>query len=645
MGEARVTRAPLTHSQAEMWRDTLETPVEYAHLWNLVRPVSLPDGVGLDEIASALHLMVSRHQSLRTTVDVGDDGESVQVIHPPAGVDFVVREVPAVADDVLDEQIAAATAQHIDIRRALPCRATVLTVQDSPRHLLLVVHHMAATLRTLAVAVDDFLRHLSSIRGDVEWDGLPVPMQPVDRATRERSVAGLRIAERCARQRLDTLLRLPNTSFPYFREPVRGARTVAVHMWSRALAVALQEVRRRLGVSGAAVLFGACNVLIGAFTGHRLGWEMILDKGPLSRARPLVEFNVANAHVIFDPAGRASVVDVVRAVWTECMVALRHAHYDPHLVLEGRADVYRRRNTRVQPELCFNYAVESMDPDGAGGPPSGSARALLSDTRLYPRDEGPPIGYVAVMVRPAFEQRGRSVADSGIDLNLVGVSVTADTTLIPTADINRILLGVEQLVCRLAEQDDIPLSAVAAAVQEHDWPRQPDWARLSGDRWVDLEATGRLLRGHPQIVDGRLTVDDPGGVLVAHVRTRGPHPDASQLREYCLSRLDEPGVVVPDQFVCSADSGTGPPEPSPGAEPMAAVDVLVEAIARANRLSAVDPALDYVAAGGRARFVPAIQRRLLVLGWQGLRSDDLFSPKPIRQVAAGLDRIAVEAAT
>ncbi len=643
MSEVGVTRAPLTHSQAELWRDTLETPVEYAHLWNLVRPVSLPDGVGLDEITSALHLLVARHQSLRTTVDVGENGESVQVIHPPVGVDFSVCEVPAVGDDVLDEQIAVATARPIDICRELPCRATVLTVRGEPRHLLLVVHHMAATLRTLTVAMEDFLRYLRAARGDLDWDGRPVPMQPVDRAARERSATGLRIAERSARHRLDMLLRLPSASFPYSRVPVDGARTVAVHMWSRALGVALQDVRRRLGVSGAAVLFGACNVLIGAFTGHRLGWEMILDKGPLSRARPLVEFNVANAHVVVDLAGRASVVDVVRAGWTECMVALRHAHYDPHLVIEGRADVYRRRNTRVRPELCFNYAVEGLDPDETGAP-SGSARALLTDTRLYPRDEGPPNGYVAVMVRPAFAQGGRSAANSGIDPSLVGVSVTADTTLIPTADINRILLGVEHVVCRLAEGDDIPLSAVASAVQEHDWPRSPDWSCLSDGRWVDREATVRLLRGHPQVVAARLTVDESDGALVAHVQTCGPHPGASQLRAYCLSRLDEPGVVVPDRIVCSADRAAGPPGPSPGAGSVAAVDALVAEIARANRLAAVDPALDYVAAGGRARFVPAIQRGLLVQGWQGLCSDDLFSPKPIRHVAASLDRIAAEVA-
>jgi hypothetical protein len=76
----------------------------------------------------------------------------------------------------------------------------------------------------------------------------------------------------------------------------------------------------------------------------------------------------------------------------------------------------------------------------------------------------------------------------------------------------------------------------------------------------------------------------------------------------------------------------------------AAERALVTAIAEANELASVDPAGNYVVAGGRVLRIPAVLARLATLGWTGLAVYDLAGGLPLTALAGRLVHSADQAA-
>src|SRR4051812_8531120 len=112
-------RLPLTHSQWRFWPAGGGNPPEFSPLWDLTRGATVVDGVRFEEIAAAVDLLVSRHESMRTTFAVAADGESVQIVHRPRAVPTGYRETTGEIDH-LAAIIDAVAAEPIDITRDWP---------------------------------------------------------------------------------------------------------------------------------------------------------------------------------------------------------------------------------------------------------------------------------------------------------------------------------------------------------------------------------------------------------------------------------------------------------------------------------------------------------------------------------------------
>ncbi|MEV0156299.1 condensation domain-containing protein [Micromonospora sp. NPDC050686] len=639
--EGQLKVIPLTHSQAEYWRDFVEAPADVARLANLARVVPVPETADVGQIADALRLLVARHEGVRTRISFNEERESVQVVHPPFDPPMPSSEMRHDTTEGLDEVVKTATAQRFSRDRDWPLRVTLVTYQGRLRHVLLIMHHLFVGLRGLDALVADFKTCLRAVRGEIVADSLPKPNQPADRTWREVSPSGRNTAKRSALHQKELLKRLPNVSFPYHR--TAGSGEVWTVMLSPALALAARIVGRNLHLSSTAVTLGALSMMMSAYTDHVLGVEVINDKGPLQSARPLVDYSLAKSHLIIEPSDVATASEAMIGCRRKLLKGLVHANYNPYTFLESRAEVFRHRRTKIRPEIIFNCLLNRLDKIDFPDRPTVTPAELLDRTILHPiePDEHPTKGDFRVNLGVATDfHTWEPVSVDGYPIMRLSVRVDAD--MMGAGDVRRLLLGIEQMICRLALGKDTTRADVVETARVLGWPRQADWEYLDDGRWVDLVSTQHMLLSHPAVTSARLLVETRNSPqLVARVEADPAGLDVEALRIYCLSRLDVPGVVAPDVFVISPSArGSGGGQVSQGGDQnLAARDALAREIAVVNALEFVDPELDYVAAGGRAQVVPAMQLRLAASGWRGLSYIDLFSPKPIRDVATRLQRL------
>ncbi|RSN15321.1 hypothetical protein DMB42_00140 [Nonomuraea sp. WAC 01424] len=169
------TRHPLTAAQRELW--TLRqlhphSPVTTVSVRLRVRGLS-----GNAPLQPALDAVLRRHEALRSTVSVGEDGVPYAVVHPPVAVPLV--EHPAGADPV---KVARAAAEHVfDVTNEVPLlRASLCPVGDDVAELVLVTDHLAFDGGSVGVLMDELAAELA---------GEPVPEPAVqlgDAAAREQ---------------------------------------------------------------------------------------------------------------------------------------------------------------------------------------------------------------------------------------------------------------------------------------------------------------------------------------------------------------------------------------------------------------------------------------------------------------------------
>ncbi|MEV1002395.1 amino acid adenylation domain-containing protein [Nonomuraea sp. NPDC050202] len=168
-------RHPLTATQREFWtlrRLHPHSPVTTVSVRLRVRGLS-----GSAPLRPALDAVLRRHEALRSTVSVGEDGVPYAVVHPPVAVPLV--EHPAGADPV---KVAQAAAEYVfDVTNEVPLlRASLCPVGDDVAELVLVTDHLAFDGGSVGVLVDELAAELA---------GEPVPEPAVqlgDVAVREQ---------------------------------------------------------------------------------------------------------------------------------------------------------------------------------------------------------------------------------------------------------------------------------------------------------------------------------------------------------------------------------------------------------------------------------------------------------------------------
>lgn len=164
-------------------------------------------------------------------------------------------------------------------------------------------------------------------------------------------------------------------------------------------------------------------------------------------------------------------------------------------------------------------------------------------------------------------------------------------------------------------------------------PAPEAWARYGADCYVRVDE----LRD-AAVVSMQATVLDPPA-MAAFLR------GYERLLLLPAAELNRIRVAELAEFAgFSAVPGPGQPAGRSRAADSAAERVLAAAVAELNGLASVDPARNYVTAGGRVLRIPAVLARLESLGWTGLAVYDLAGGLPLATLAARLVEHAAQAA-
>ncbi|MFI1004967.1 condensation domain-containing protein [Streptomyces galbus] len=132
---------PLSYAQRRLWfLNRLQGPSAAYNAPVVLRLDGVPDPVVLE---AAVRDVVARHESLRTTLPAGPDGEPYQRIAPPdAPVDVAVVECDG--DGGVDTAVRAFVHEPFDVARDLPLRVRLFTTPGAHGSaLVLLLHHVA----------------------------------------------------------------------------------------------------------------------------------------------------------------------------------------------------------------------------------------------------------------------------------------------------------------------------------------------------------------------------------------------------------------------------------------------------------------------------------------------------------------------
>ncbi|MEU5183410.1 amino acid adenylation domain-containing protein [Streptomyces longwoodensis] len=183
-------RVPLSYAQRRLWfLNRLEGPSDTYSVPVVIRLDRVPDPGALE---AAVRDVVARHESLRTTLPAGPDGEPYQRIAPAdAPVDFAV--VARGRDTAgRDARVEEFTAEPFDITRDLPLRVRLFTGADSATDgsdtdgtdgtdasgsvLVLLLHHVATDGWSLRPLLRDLVdAYTARTEGHAPaWEPLPV---------------------------------------------------------------------------------------------------------------------------------------------------------------------------------------------------------------------------------------------------------------------------------------------------------------------------------------------------------------------------------------------------------------------------------------------------------------------------------------
>ena len=555
---------PLTRGQANMLRCIAED--EPAHI-NMHVVWELPPGVGPDVVADALAALHLRHESLRTTFQVGP--EPRQLVSPE--VEMTLRVYAA-------QEGAALFAEELGLRwRALrfdptaenPVRAAVVTDGARPAHLVLVLSHAAVDATALGLLRREWLTLLAG-------ESLPAPaeVRPVDLAFLERSPEGERRAAASLRYWTGQLMTAPQAMFavpaiPPTTRPVgraqpvrpepRAGWTPRLRIRSHAAAAALDVLAERTGVTRSALVLTALSALTAHRTGHR---QAVVTT--LSANRYLPELSdyvgtVAQDALLTVPVGTDSFDALARRVRRRTQLAYPHSWFDSEQLWAAIDRTGYERGTRFARDCVFN----DLSPLGLdGGVLRGGAdvRDPAEEIQLtWLPDEPLSVDLMLWVFR----------LDGELDLSL-----WANPDRLGTGDAELFGRGLAALLIETA-RGDVKLHEIGGLTGLPPVTRGPRWL-LSDGCWIDGAQVDGLLaqvlaEAGADVPPPFLVVAEPddrlGHRLVCHLAASSlPPPPAdgpARIHAACVAALPgRPAAMAPHHYVLHAGSPAEPADPA-----------------------------------------------------------------------------------
>jgi hypothetical protein len=431
---ARSGRAPATWGQQAVW-DAVLVLGEDAPWYSVKAGFELPSPRPRAAVLEALTHAVRLHEGLRTRLEPQDSGALTQILDASGRVPVTVRT--SAREDTASvgaELLAELAARPFDCAVEWPLRIGLVEADGLVRHYVMVLAHTAVDGGALRRLARDVVMMLDGVSPQRIRELFPAT-QPLDEAAYQQSERGRKRDAASRRYWIGKLGKGPRELFPPRAERTPGPASPYAMLHSPALLPAVDHVAAARGVSSASVLLAA----------------VAQQTARLSRtAEPLLQVVVSNR---FLPGMAQSISTVaqeglfqlqtgwedfgslVKWVHTGALGMYRHASYDKRLLDRDIEDL-RGRLPDVADYSCFFN--DTREPE-LYRPPAGDASSLpLARSRE-----------LSTLAWPG-ESSPRKNVSFAVNVNdepgAVKLSITADTALLPPADMESFLLGMEEAV-------------------------------------------------------------------------------------------------------------------------------------------------------------------------------------------------------
>ncbi|HEU5025519.1 MAG TPA: hypothetical protein VFV01_11430 [Spirillospora sp.] len=425
---------PLTWYQeavwwSQYWNPPDETYPPMADVWYL------PERPPAEAVRAVFAELAARHEVLRTSLPLGEDGLPHQRLHAPGAAPVPLRSVP------LGELRGDVAGVLGGFRRPGagdpdgPRWRAVLGVKEG-RVPAVAFAGDRSVMDGGAVAG---LRHqfLAALRGR---RGVPPDagalVQPLARADHERSAAGRAKADAALGRLAGVFGRAPGPLFTGPPAPPGTPRYVEASTRSPDLAARAAQAARIHRVTLPSIVLAAFASVLALRTGRcSVPIRSLCANRTTAAERASVLGLYQPAYLVLDLSGDPVMSDVVRRTWRESLSAYAHSEYPPD---EFRETVVRAARGRgFVPEFQLDYDFLPAPGPAAARPPAGRAVGNAEPPIEHSgSDQGRP-DYALFQARVLGEE--------------LMLALDADTALVPRAEIDRLLSWTVRALFRLAD--------------------------------------------------------------------------------------------------------------------------------------------------------------------------------------------------
>jgi hypothetical protein len=334
---------PASFAQERVWNASQADPASSVE--NIALRVWLPPGIGADTVASALRLVVARHEPLRTYFRADDDGLH-QVVRGEVKVavahDELYDDLRAVAADRLEFRLYAILRAEaripFELDRPPLWRARLLLLAEDQWTLVVVAHHTVFDGTSAKILQAEMAAVCEARSDQPRLPDLPLRYADWSAWHRELWPNSVRAVRELAYWR-DRLAGAPRVH----ALPLDRPRTAEVDhdgaevrfVLAPAVTDRVARLARRLGVTEFAVLFAAYAAVVARWGGQPdvVVGVQVAGRNRAGAARLIGMFvNIVALRVTVEAGGTFE--DLVRQVATITTEALRHSAVPTQLVVK-----------------------------------------------------------------------------------------------------------------------------------------------------------------------------------------------------------------------------------------------------------------------------------------------------------------------
>ncbi|WP_168801544.1 condensation domain-containing protein [Glycomyces buryatensis] len=579
----------------------------------------VPEGTSVRVLEDAVAVLVERHEILRTTFDVDEDGCPEQRVWSPERVEVHALEQ---ADP---DQLQAFRTRDFLVDSEWPCRfGRVLRGTGAPA-LLACFSHIVVDNRAKEILKQDLAVIMDAVLAKRSPDLPPVEWQPLDYALYERSEKTAALRRRAEEYWAGALDRIPVATFNIGEAP-ETVRYVDCRSSPRSAAGQLERIAQKLDAPMNSVFAGVFSIALGGATAQEVVPLDVTTHGRVTR----------NALNVVAPLARAVIIpsvllpdqsfgDFARGLHRLTFQANRYSMVDTLEYTEWRAVMSGRKGGEIGSRIALNFMYKQEGGHHAADAPSRSGpqwESTVSD----------PVEY-----RSFSHHLYVAASGSGARLEF---HVSGNEAVIGRGNTEVVARSITDLLDHLDKDPDRSIgglrgeiAGLVAAPSRDPIHGEPVISRGDAFRPDFIDAA---LQTHAGVKEARTRLEE--GALVTEAAVSEPSLTEAELIAFLKSKRSYRAVsrTIPDRIrverpETSADSST-----EQNAAASDAASALIDCVRTVNRLGSVDAQLSYAECGGRFFRIPAVLRRLRGLGYEGLNRNDLQMPCSLTILAGRL---------